>query len=66
MLSLQIVSDHEELLRKLDKGTSEHCCFDQEDIVTESVVFGSDDDPAAVARRIFVCSYTHVHFSPYV
>ena len=54
--SMQIESDHKELLQKLEDGTSKYCCFDNRDIVTDAFRFDDDGDPAAAARRIFVRS----------
>ena len=49
-----MASDHEELLQRVEDGTSEFCCFESHDIVTESVVFDHTENPAVVARQIFV------------
>ena len=51
---LQILSDFTEFLQSLKDGTSDFCCFANEDIVTESVTFDEIENPAYAARRLFV------------
>ena len=56
---MQILSDHEELLQKLEDGTSEFCCFENtHDFLTGSVLFEENEDPVVAARHIFVRTLT--------
>ena len=58
--ALQIAGDVEELLINLNEGTSDLCCFENtHEIVTKSVLFESNEDPAAVASRLFVRLYNY-------
>ena len=51
---MQVVSDFHELLEKLNDGTSEFCCFENHDILTENVVFDRSSDVIIAAKHIFV------------
>ena len=51
---VQVYSDVVELLKSVQEGTNEECCFDNDIITTENVVFDNDEDPADVIRPIFV------------
>ena len=49
------MSDLEKLLQSLkDDTTSDFCCFDNNNILIESVEFAADEDPVVAAREIFV------------
>ena len=52
--------DLEELLQKIEDGTSDLCCPENHDITLESAVFEHSGDPTAAARELFVWSiYSH-------
>jgi hypothetical protein len=53
-LFLKTLSDLDQLRQDLRDGTSEICCFDNHDIVTDNAVFEDNGDPVVAARQIFV------------
>ena len=47
-------TDVEDLLRKLQDGTSDECCFDNHNITTGSLVFEIEGDTVATVQPFFV------------
>ena len=50
----QVYEDVEDLLRHLQEGTSDECCFDNHNITTGSLVFETQGDTVAMAEPFFV------------
>ena len=49
-----MVSDFQELQQKLNDGTSDFCCFENNNIVTENFVFDRRSDIVNAAKHVFV------------
>ena len=47
-------TDVEDLLKNLQDGTSDECCFDNHNITTGSVLFETVGDAVSIAQPFFV------------
>jgi hypothetical protein len=48
-------ADVEDLLRNLQEGTSDECCFDIHNITIGNLVFETQGDTVAMAEPFFKC-----------
>ena len=53
-LHTQVHTDVEDLLRNLQDGTSDECCFDNHNITMGSLVFETVGDTVAMVQPFFV------------